>query len=133
MVLRWLPVTHNKAVDAASAAAAAAEGDSPIKAVLRSKGFMWLSNKHTTAFYWSHAGAQLQFVVDGACACACACARARVRAFGRVVGAARVVDGTRFVVSARFVVGSRQQWLGVVLETLLPCVPLLAHAHRAAL
>jgi G3E family GTPase len=56
MVLRWLPVTHNKAVDAA-AAAAAAEGDSPIKTVLRSKGFMWLSNKHTTAFYWSHAGA----------------------------------------------------------------------------
>eukprot|EP00878_Enallax_costatus_P047161 GHUV01057579.1.p1 GENE.GHUV01057579.1~~GHUV01057579.1.p1 ORF type:complete len:114 (-),score=29.36 GHUV01057579.1:66-407(-) len=53
-VLRWLPVTHNKAVDAA--AVAAAEGDSPIKAVLRSKGFMWLSNKHTTAFYWSHAG-----------------------------------------------------------------------------
>jgi G3E family GTPase len=54
MVLRWLPVTHNKAVEAADAAAAA--GDSPIKAVLRSKGFMWLSNKHTTAFFWSHAG-----------------------------------------------------------------------------
>lgn len=54
MVLRWLPVTHNKAVEAE--AAAAALGDSPIKSVLRSKGFMWLSNKHTTAFYWSHAG-----------------------------------------------------------------------------
>lgn len=54
MVLRWLPVTHNKAVDAE--AAAAALGDSPIKSVLRSKGFMWLSNKHATAFYWSHAG-----------------------------------------------------------------------------
>jgi len=51
-VLRWLPVTHNKAVEPA----AASEGDSPIKTVLRSKGFMWLSNKHTTAFYWSHAG-----------------------------------------------------------------------------
>lgn len=57
-MLRWLPVTHNKAVDAA--AVAAAEGDSPIKTVLRSKGFMWLSNKHTTAFYWSHAGEQQQ-------------------------------------------------------------------------
>lgn len=54
-VLRWLPVAHNKAVDAE--AVAAAQGDSPIKAVLRSKGFMWLSNKHATAFYWSHAGA----------------------------------------------------------------------------
>jgi len=54
MVLRWLPVTHNTAIDAASAAGAL--GDSPIKSVLRSKGFMWLSNKHTTAFFWSHAG-----------------------------------------------------------------------------
>lgn len=54
MVLRWLPVTHNKAVDAE--AATTALGDSPIKSVLRSKGFMWLSNKHATAFYWSHAG-----------------------------------------------------------------------------
>lgn len=54
MVLRWLPVTHNKAVE--PQAAASALGDSPIQAVLRSKGFMWLSNKHTTAFYWSHAG-----------------------------------------------------------------------------
>lgn len=51
-MLRWLPVTHNKAVEPA----AACEGDSPIKTVMRSKGFMWLSNKHTTAFYWSHAG-----------------------------------------------------------------------------
>jgi hypothetical protein len=52
MVLRWLPVTHNKAVDVALAAAALC--DSPIKSVLRSKGFRWL--KHTTAFYWSNAG-----------------------------------------------------------------------------
>eukprot|EP00878_Enallax_costatus_P003472 GHUV01003685.1.p1 GENE.GHUV01003685.1~~GHUV01003685.1.p1 ORF type:complete len:386 (+),score=120.96 GHUV01003685.1:639-1796(+) len=62
-VLRWLPVTHNKAVDAA--AVAAAEGDSPIKAVLRSKGFMWLSNKHTTAFYWSHAGQHFEIREEG--------------------------------------------------------------------
>jgi G3E family GTPase len=61
MVLRWLPVTHNKAVDAE--AAASALGDSPIKSVLRSKGFMWISNKHTTAFYWSHAGGSV--VVPG--------------------------------------------------------------------
>eukprot|EP00879_Flechtneria_rotunda_P014044 GHRR01014672.1.p1 GENE.GHRR01014672.1~~GHRR01014672.1.p1 ORF type:complete len:355 (+),score=130.74 GHRR01014672.1:1365-2429(+) len=63
MVLRWLPVSHNKAVDAASAAAA--EGDSPIKTVLRSKGFMWLSNKHTTAFYWSHAGQHFEIREEG--------------------------------------------------------------------
>ncbi|WIA33984.1 hypothetical protein OEZ86_007079 [Tetradesmus obliquus] len=60
-VLRWLPVTHNKAVEPA----AASEGDSPIKTVLRSKGFMWLSNKHTTAFYWSHAGQHFEIREEG--------------------------------------------------------------------
>eukprot|EP00955_Chlamydomonas_euryale_P094389 364852-Chlamydomonas_euryale.AAC.11 len=52
MVLKWLPVTHNQAIDGESPAL----GDSPIKSVLRSKGFMWMSNSHTTAYYWSHAG-----------------------------------------------------------------------------
>jgi hypothetical protein len=33
MVLRWLPVTDNRALDGAEAAL----GDSPVKAVLRSK------------------------------------------------------------------------------------------------
>jgi hypothetical protein len=47
-------VTHNKVVTAD--AAATALGDSPIKLVLRSKGVMWLSSKHTAALYWSHAG-----------------------------------------------------------------------------
>ncbi|WIA13840.1 hypothetical protein OEZ85_007384 [Tetradesmus obliquus] len=60
-VLRWLPVTHNKAVEPA----AACEGDSPIKTVMRSKGFMWLSNKHTTAFYWSHAGQHFEIREEG--------------------------------------------------------------------
>ena len=61
-VLRWMPVTHNKSLDAGTVPA---EGDSPIKAVLRSKGFMWLSNKHTTAFYWSHAGQHFEIREEG--------------------------------------------------------------------
>lgn len=68
MVLRWLPVTHNTAIDAASAAGAL--GDSPIKSVLRSKGFMWLSNKHTTAFFWSHAGQHFEIREEGDWWCA---------------------------------------------------------------
>ena len=31
-------------------------GTSPIRTVLRSKGFIWLSSNHASAFYWSHAG-----------------------------------------------------------------------------
>lgn len=27
-----------------------------VLAVMRSKGFIWLSASHTTAYYWSHAG-----------------------------------------------------------------------------
>jgi hypothetical protein len=52
-VLRWLPVSDNRALPAGEAPAA---GDSPVKAVIRSKGFMWMSSSHATAYYWSHAG-----------------------------------------------------------------------------
>lgn len=61
MVLKWLPVTHNKAIDGE----APTLGDSPIKTVLRSKGFMWLSNSHTTAYYWSHAGQHFEIKDEG--------------------------------------------------------------------
>eukprot|EP00798_Chlamydomonas_sp_ICE-L_P011382 gene11382-12082_t len=61
MVLKWLPVTHNKAIDGE----AASIGDSPIKTVLRSKGFMWLSNSHSTAYYWSHAGQHFEIKDEG--------------------------------------------------------------------
>jgi G3E family GTPase len=61
MVLKWLPVTHNKAIDGD----APAIGDSPIKTVLRSKGFMWMSNSHATAYYWSHAGQHFEIRDEG--------------------------------------------------------------------
>jgi hypothetical protein len=86
MVLRWLPVTHNKAVDAEAVdaeAAAAALGDSPIKSVLRSKGFMWLSNKHTTAFYRSHAGEASALKM---LASQCAACLNRIGGVGRTTG-----------------------------------------------
>eukprot|EP00877_Chromochloris_zofingiensis_P009401 jgi/Chrzof1/4714/Cz14g23240.t1 len=60
-VLRWLPVTDNKALEGAAPETA----DSPIKAVLRSKGFMWMSNSHTTAYYWSHAGQHFEIREEG--------------------------------------------------------------------
>ena len=61
MVLRWLPVTDNKALDGA----APGVGDSPIQAVLRSKGFMWMSSSHATAYYWSHAGQHFEVRDEG--------------------------------------------------------------------
>jgi G3E family GTPase len=38
---------------------------SPIKTVLRSKGFMWISNSHSTAYYWSHAGQHFEIRDEG--------------------------------------------------------------------
>ena len=90
-VLRWLPVATNAATeeseeekrsknkeeeggegDTASAAASAASKEaaeaanpSPIRAVLRSKGFMWMSHSHATAFYWSHAGQHFEIRDEG--------------------------------------------------------------------
>lgn len=60
MVLRWLPVVTNKALQGETPA----EG-SPIKTVLRSKGFMWMSHNHTTAYYWSHAGQHFEIRDEG--------------------------------------------------------------------
>lgn len=40
-------------------------GNSAIKTVLRSKGFMWLANSHTTAYYWSHAGQHFEIRDEG--------------------------------------------------------------------
>ena len=83
-VLRWLPVATNAALadgeggdggdPAASAAAAVVNGAaaappsanvSPIRTVLRSKGFMWMSHSHETAFYWSHAGQHFEIRDEG--------------------------------------------------------------------
>ncbi|KAL3158075.1 hypothetical protein ABBQ32_011681 [Trebouxia sp. C0010 RCD-2024] len=61
MVLRWLPVSSNSALEGQVPGA----GDSPIKTVLRSKGFMWMSHSHTTAFYWSHAGQHFEIRDEG--------------------------------------------------------------------
>lgn len=62
LVLRWMPVSHNKSLDPGEEAAV---GSSPIQTVLRSKGFMWISNSHSTAFYWSHAGQHFEIRDEG--------------------------------------------------------------------
>lgn len=61
MVLKWLPVSSNAAIDGEKPAA----GPSPIKSVLRSKGFMWMSHTHGTAFFWSHAGQHFEIRDEG--------------------------------------------------------------------
>lgn len=61
MVLAWLPVQKNDAIGDAQPEA----GDSPIKSVLRSKGFMWTSSSHLTAFFWSHAGDHFEIRDEG--------------------------------------------------------------------
>jgi len=86
LVLRWLPVATNAALEAdavggAGAAAAAvaataapaaaapadpaAAAPSPIQTVLRSKGFLWMSHSHATAFFWSHAGQHFEIRDEG--------------------------------------------------------------------
>ena len=56
-----MPVAQN----AETGAGAPEAGASPIKAVLRSKGFMWMSHNHATAFYWSHAGQHFEIRDEG--------------------------------------------------------------------
>ena len=52
LVLQWLPVARNDATGHSQPA----PGQSPVKRVLRSKGFIWQSSSHDTAYFWSHAG-----------------------------------------------------------------------------
>lgn len=61
MVLKWLPVTSNTALEGV----APGEGDNAIRAVLRSKGFIWMSYSHSTAYYWSHAGGHFEIKDEG--------------------------------------------------------------------
>ena len=57
-----LPVARPGPVAAATAAAAKA---SPIRPVLRSKGFMWMDSEHDQAYYWSHAGQHFEIRDEG--------------------------------------------------------------------
>lgn len=60
-MLRWLPAATNTALEGEKPAI----GDSPIKRVLRSKGFAWLANSHLSTFYWSHAGQHFELREEG--------------------------------------------------------------------
>ncbi|CAG9463373.1 unnamed protein product [Pedinophyceae sp. YPF-701] len=67
-VLRWLPSTaalKPSAGDAAEDAAQGQPGDSPLQRVLRSKGFCWMSNSHSKAYFWSHAGQHFEMRDEG--------------------------------------------------------------------
>jgi G3E family GTPase len=98
-VLRWLPVATNAALAEGGGGGDAAppppeDNESPIRTVLRSKGFMWMSHSHATgegrgvgwggatarplccpanllpappppAFYWSHAGQHFEIRDEG--------------------------------------------------------------------
>ena len=41
------------------------DATSPLRMVIRSKGFLWLNSKHHNCFYWSHAGASFKIRVAG--------------------------------------------------------------------
>ena len=73
-VTRWMPVQHN--LDSGTTQQPA-DNKSPIATVMRSKGFMWLSSGHATAFYWSHAGQH--FEIRCVCLCVCVCLSASMR------------------------------------------------------
>ena len=59
-----LPVAKNGAPAAKTAANGPAKV-SPIQAVLRSKGFMWMDSEHDQAYYWSHAGQHFEIRDEG--------------------------------------------------------------------
>ena len=63
LVLRWMPVAVNKEVE--DHEKPEDPSTSPIRTVLRSKGFMWISNSHSTAYYWSHAGQHFEIRNEG--------------------------------------------------------------------
>ena len=63
LVLRWMPVAVNKEVK--DHEKPEDPSTSPIRTVLRSKGFMWISNSHSTAYYWSHAGQHFEIRNEG--------------------------------------------------------------------
>ena len=63
LVLRWMPVAVNKEVEDHEKPENLST--SPIRTVLRSKGFMWISNSHSTAYYWSHAGQHFEIRNEG--------------------------------------------------------------------
>lgn len=56
-----------------------------VQSVLRSKGFMWLSSSHTSAYYWSHAGQHFEIRDEGDW---CVLARARGGRWGACEGSA---------------------------------------------
>jgi Cobalamin synthesis protein cobW C-terminal domain len=62
VVLKWMPVSHNKAAESDPAAA----NTSPMRAVMRSKGFAWMAHGHANAFFWSHAGQHFELRCDTA-------------------------------------------------------------------
>lgn len=57
LIQRWLPGSMRPAPDS--------KHESPMKCVLRSKGYMWLSSSHGAAFYWSHAGQHFEIREEG--------------------------------------------------------------------
>ena len=63
LVLKWMPVAVNKEVE--DHEKPEDPSVSPIRTVLRSKGFMWISNSHSTAYYWSHAGQHFEIRNEG--------------------------------------------------------------------
>jgi hypothetical protein len=69
MVLQWMPVSTNKEV----APGPLADNVSPIRSVMRSKGFTWMAHGHTSAFYWSHAGQHFELRYDVCLGTVCPC------------------------------------------------------------
>ena len=62
LVLEMLPVATK---GAAPVAVQDQAEKSPIRKVLRSKGFMWMEGEHNEAFYWSHAGQHFEIRDEG--------------------------------------------------------------------
>eukprot|EP00306_Pavlova_sp_CCMP459_P001453 CAMPEP_0185178876 /NCGR_PEP_ID=MMETSP1139-20130426/31728_1 /TAXON_ID=298111 /ORGANISM="Pavlova sp., Strain CCMP459" /LENGTH=505 /DNA_ID=CAMNT_0027744709 /DNA_START=3 /DNA_END=1520 /DNA_ORIENTATION=+ len=55
-VIQNLPCKQNLALSAQLRKDTKVDQRSPFAALVRSKGFLWLSNNHLEAFYWAHAG-----------------------------------------------------------------------------
>lgn len=135
-MLKWLPVSQNTALEGQ----APEQGESPIKAVLRSKGFIWMSYSHTSAFYWSHAGQHFEIRDEGDwCAAPLLAAACVSRATCRtLVCETRGLERRETIASQSGVRPAEQGvaifWNGVTcpFPTRLPTPAVDAFTHRAA-
>jgi len=64
-VLKWIPAAASTSASSEIPRGAPSGTDTPLRKVIRSKGFVWMSSSHRLAYYWSHAGQHFEVREEG--------------------------------------------------------------------